>query len=114
MNIFKKRSGRATLGTLTLLLISAQGAWGQAGRGGVSGTVTDSSGAVVPGASVELTNIETGVTLTTVTTGSGLYSFVSLVPARYCVTAKHPGFTSAAQDKVTETAGRVTAGHITL
>jgi len=57
MNIFKKRSGRATLGTLTLLLISAQGAWGQAGRGGVSGTVTDSSGAVVPGASVELTNI---------------------------------------------------------
>jgi hypothetical protein len=32
MNIFKKRSGRATLGTLTLLLISAQGAWGQAGH----------------------------------------------------------------------------------
>lgn len=99
---------------LCLLLLAASGIRAQAGRGGVSGTVTDSSGAVIPGASVELTNIDTGVTLSTVTTGSGLYSFVSLVPARYRVTVKHPSFTTVVQDNVTVTVDQVATVNITL
>ena len=57
-----------------------------------TGTVTDSSGAAVPGAAVTLTNEGTLVSLTTVTSDSGLYNF-DLIPAgTYTVTVEKAGF----------------------
>jgi hypothetical protein len=62
----------------------------QAGRGGISGLVTDASGARVPAASVEAVNPATGVTLQTKTNSAGPYSFN--IPGIYCITVTHPGF----------------------
>jgi len=62
------------------LFPAAQMLFSQAGRGGISGLVADTSGAIVPGATVTAKNTATGDTLSTVTTAAGLYSFISLSP----------------------------------
>ncbi|MFZ0804928.1 MAG: carboxypeptidase-like regulatory domain-containing protein, partial [Candidatus Sulfotelmatobacter sp.] len=48
--------------------------------GGISGTVTDSSGAVVPNAQITLTNKSSGEVQTTKTSAAGLYTFSLLKP----------------------------------
>src|SRR6478752_6444994 len=64
----------------------------QAGRGSISGLVTDQSGAIIPGAKVLAESQATGLKLSTVSTDAGLYSFVSLGPGVYRVTATASGF----------------------
>jgi hypothetical protein len=56
-------------------------------RGNVSGIVSDSSGAVVAGATLRLTNVETGVVLTATSNETGLYRFLFLNPGRYKLVA---------------------------
>src|SRR5579864_5890271 len=97
-----------------LLVLSGILAFGQAGRGSISGTVTDPNGAVVAGAQVVLLNPATGVTQHTVTSGAGLYTFLSLQPGVYHVTASQTGFKSVAQDKAEVTLDQVTEVNITL
>ncbi len=84
-----------------LVVFTAIAAFGQAGRGSISGTVTDASGAVIPGCQVVLLNKETGAKQETVTSSAGLYSFISLNPGIYQVTVTHSGFTSVVKEKVT-------------
>ena len=74
---------------LPFLLLAAQ-AFGQSA--GVSGTVTDSTGAVLPGTTVTATNTDTGVKATTTTNNAGVYNFASLAPGTYMVSAEIPGF----------------------
>ncbi len=62
--------------------------------GGISGTVTDPSGAVVPNAKVSLKNNATGETQSTNTTSTGLYNFPLLKPGTYTVTISQTGFRS--------------------
>jgi len=57
----------------------------------VQGVVTDSSGAIVPGASVELRNLDTGITVANTTSSSGNYSFASVAPGRYIIKAQAKG-----------------------
>ena len=52
-------------------------------RASISGTVMDTSGAVVPGASVTLTDLQTNRVLTATCNESGVYSFNGLAPDRY-------------------------------
>lgn len=61
-------------------------------RAGVQGTVTDIAGAVVPGATVILTNNETGQTQRTVTSSDGFYRFSALPPGNYRVTVEQESF----------------------
>jgi hypothetical protein len=89
-------------------------AFAQAGRGSISGTVTDPQGAVISGAQVTLLNPATGLTQHTVTSGAGLYTFVSLNPGVYQVTASQAGFASVSQDKVTVNVDEVTQVNIAL
>jgi hypothetical protein len=97
------------------LIVSAGiSAFAQAGRGSVSGLVTDPNGALVAGAQVTLLNKATGVTQHTVTTGAGLYTFISLSPGTYQVTASQTGFASVVQDKITVNLDQVTEVNITL
>jgi hypothetical protein len=84
-----------------LILFAGLAAFAQAGRGSISGTVTDPSGAVVPGAQVILLDPTTGVTQHTVTSAGGLYSFISLNPGVYQITVSHPGFASLTRGNVT-------------
>ena len=108
-------SGVARLcGACFLLFVVTVGAFGQAGRGSISGTVTDPAGALVPGAQVTLLNKETGVSQHTVTSNAGLYSFISLNPGVYQVTASQTGFASVAQDKVAVNVDQATEVNITL
>lgn len=61
-------------------------------RAGLQGTVTDATGGVISGASVTLTNNETGRTQATTTNESGLYNFSNLAPGRYNLTVEQTNF----------------------
>jgi len=63
--------------------------------GTISGVVTDSSGGMVPDATVKVTNIKTSVTITVKTNGTGVYSATSLNPGVYKVEAEAKGFKTA-------------------
>jgi hypothetical protein len=102
------------LGAILVLLCMPLLASAQAGRGSISGVVTDPAGASVSGANVTALNRATGLTLHTVTSGAGLYTFISLNPGVYQVTASQPGFASVAQDKVTVSVDQATEVNITL
>jgi len=66
----------------------------------VLGTVRDASGAVVVGAKVTLTNVDTGITGTTVTNESGDYSFASVRVGQYKLSAEKTGFLLAGANDV--------------
>jgi hypothetical protein len=63
----------------------------------ISGTVTDPSGAVVAGASVTATNVDTGVATTLTTNTQGFYSFQSLPLGNYTIGVQQNGFKGYAQ-----------------
>ena len=77
---------------LATLAVSAHHTSAQTTTGRISGTVVDSSGAVLPGVTVTATHTETALTRTTVTDGAGAYVFVSLPVGTYLVTAELEGF----------------------
>jgi len=83
---------RARLGVLSLCLILSLPMWGQKFTGTISGVVTDKSGAVVPNASVSVTNNGTGDVRTVTTNQAGEYVAVDLNPGTYTVLVKQSGF----------------------
>jgi len=107
-------AGRRFLCFWLLFLCIGTVAFAQAGRGGISGLVTDPSGAVVPGANVTALSKATGIAQSTTTTAAGLYSFVSVTPGSYEVTASRKGFESVAQDNVTVSVDQVSTVNIAL
>jgi Carboxypeptidase regulatory-like domain/TonB dependent receptor-like, beta-barrel len=60
----------------------------------ITGSVKDSSGAIIPGATVTARNVDTGLTRTAVTEGSGEYRLPSLPPGRYSVATELSGFST--------------------
>src|SRR5437763_8954629 len=79
--------------TFSLLLLSSASLLTQTtNTGAVVGTVTDASGAVVPGAPIVMVGIGTGETRHTETNRSGQYTFPTLPPGRYRITITHTGF----------------------
>ena len=77
---------------LALLLGTCAGIYAQAVTGTVLGTVTDSSGGVVPNAKVTLTEVNTGIVHTSQTNASGNYNFPDLPEGNYSVTVEAQGF----------------------
>jgi len=69
-------------------------------RAGLQGTVTDSTGAVIPNASVTILDKETNQSQTAKTDGAGTYTFNRLAPASYTVTFEAPGFAKRIIDDV--------------
>jgi hypothetical protein len=65
---------------------------GQATFGGITGTVTDSTGAVVPNVDVQVINQGTNIARSVITGGSGNYEVPNLNSGAYRITARHPGF----------------------
>jgi hypothetical protein len=72
-----------------------------AGQGGISGTVTDASGAVIPGAIVSAVENSTGVAVVRQSTGTGYYVISPLLPGVYTVTVTAKGFQAYQQQNVT-------------
>src|SRR5437879_5213097 len=66
--------------------------------GEVTGRVTDPSGAVIPGASVTLTNVNTNAVRNVLTTEAGAYTFPSIAPGFYRLRTELPGFKAAARE----------------
>ena len=69
-------------------------------RASIQGVVTDPQGAVVSGATVTLTNHDTGKTLTTTTNDNGIYNFTALPPNPYTLTVEKAGFKKKVLDAV--------------
>lgn len=78
-----------------ILLLAAAPLLAQQGRGTISGTVTDASGASVPGASIAITNTGTNATFTTTTNEVGYYTAPAMPVGTYTVSAEKQGFKRA-------------------
>ncbi len=83
-------------------------------RGNISGTIADSSGAAIPGASVKVENNATGIARTQEATSSGDFTFPDLQPGVYTVTVSHQGFQTQQINNVNVQVGKVASLPITL
>lgn len=90
---------------LTLVLVWCIPAVGQVLKGSISGTVVDPQGAVVSGATVTATNLETNIVTTTTSDSSGLFRFNLLPVGTYTVEFKAQGFKTIEQKGVAVRAG---------
>jgi len=81
---------------LSCAILAAVAAFAQVDRAGISGTVTDASGAIVAGAKVEAVSKDTGLRREALTGGAGSYAFSQMPIGVYTVTASHTGFRSVA------------------
>jgi hypothetical protein len=96
----RRRPARPFITTLCLLLTLGPAAAAQQTRGTITGTVTDSAGAVVPDAAVTVTNTATNTSAATRTTGEGAYTVPFLLPGRYTVTVEAAGFKKLVRPEV--------------
>ena len=85
------RAFRTLLGILACALIPS-GIFAQTSAGSISGLVTDTSGAVVPGVALEVTDIDRNVSVETSTNEAGFYVVTPLPPGRYRIVAVSEGF----------------------
>lgn len=91
---------RSLMWLIVGFLVAAASIWAQETRATMTGTVTDPSGAVVPGASIATKNLETNVTTTAVTNEAGLYTTEPVNPGQYSVTVSKVGFKTVVQSNV--------------
>ena len=96
---------RFTVLTLVMVLALAPSVMAQSTTGSILGDVSDLSGAVLPGATVRVTNKATGATREALTNEVGAFRFSGLPPANYSVTVEFPGFRSATRPNVTLVGG---------
>ncbi len=74
--------------------------------GVIQGELRDSTGAVLPGASVDAVNLDTNLAQNRVTEGNGRFVFLQMPPGRYTVTFKLAGFATIVQENVVLTVGQ--------
>ena len=96
------------------ILLAAASCFAQTSTTALSGTVYDSSGAVVAGAAVTFVNDATGVALKQNTNNAGLYSFPSIPVGTYTLTVELTGFKTARRTGITLVVGTPAAENITL
>src|SRR5437867_10969554 len=92
---------RRLLVLLSLLLGGGFMSFAQSARGTITGTISDATGAVIPGASVVATNGETGAKYETISTETGNYTLPQLPPGVYQLTAELPGFKKYVRQGIT-------------
>ena len=101
-------------GFFFLALLTAPGsAWAQ-GEASISGVVTDSTGAIIAGATVKVRNAETGVTRTLVSDSSGRYEASLLSVGKYELTAEQTGFRTETRTGITLVLGQHANLDVTL
>jgi hypothetical protein len=84
------------------------------GLSGITGTVTDPSGAVVPGAKVTVTNIATNISTMAVTASAGTYTITDLIPGTYKVRVEMAGFAAGVLTDVHVDVSRYTSADVSL
>ena len=93
---------------VVLMTCAAAAASGQVLYGSVVGTLSDATGAIVPGATVVVTNQNTGLTRQVVTDENGYYSIPNLLEGVYDLTVTSGGFKPYIQKGVVISINRVT------
>jgi hypothetical protein len=91
-------------------------AWaqGESGRAGVTGRVTDLTGAVIPKATVTITDTQTGQSRTVTADGAGLYNFPGLVVSTYMLKASYTGFAETRIDSIPLSVGQTAEINLVL
>jgi hypothetical protein len=98
-----------------VVLALCVGAWAQGGNGELTGDVTDSTGAVVSGVEIKLTNAATGEVRTTVTTSGGSYRFPALpIVGTYTLEVTTKGFKSVKVQNIIVSVGTIVTRDIKL
>ncbi len=95
-----------TLLTFLCALLIAGTAFAQEQRGSIEGVVKDTSGAVLPGVTVEAKS-PNGASVSTTTDNAGVYRFPSLAPGMYTLTANLSGFSPRTQENVEVNLGQI-------
>jgi hypothetical protein len=99
---------------VSLALASALALFAQTNRGSISGTVTDQTQAVIPGASVTVTNMGTNEVRKVVSADGGAYTVPNLEPVTYKVEVAYRGFKKAVVEGVKVDTASNTAVNVTL
>jgi hypothetical protein len=94
-----------TVSVLGLSLLTPSYVRAQVAGATLSGTVTDTSGAVIPGAQVAVKNVGTGISAQVPTNADGFYSVPNLIPGTYELAASASGFATMVQKDITLTVG---------
>src|SRR6202162_1266391 len=92
---------RAVASAIVFLCLAAAGFAQSTNSSDLRGTVTDPTGAVVPGVKVTLLNLDTGITTNLTTNDAGIYDAVSVRPGKYQVTFSKEGFSKLVRDAIT-------------
>src|SRR5437870_3069540 len=99
------------MGAITLLcLVLSAHAFTQTSNATLGGTISDATGALLPGVSITATNTGTGIVNTVVSNEAGAYQFASLQTGTYTVLAELPGFQTPDSQRCR--AWSVTAGSV--
>ncbi len=109
-----KRGWLAGLGIAALWLLVIGGATAQSDRGAIAGSILDSSGAAVTGASVTIKGANTGSVYKTVSSGAGGYRVNDLAVGRYDLTVEANGFKASVEKGVEIQINTVSSLNITL
>src|SRR3989454_6612281 len=96
---------------ISLITVSA---FSQGNTGRILGNITDATGALIPGASVTITNVERGTSQTLVTNEAGAYNAPSLPPGTYQIRAELSGFKTVERTNVVLEVGKELKIDITL
>src|SRR5580704_16458822 len=108
-----ERFSIVVVGLLTLCLTTAPMFGQSLTTGNISGTLFDPSHAVVPGATINLKNVDNGSTATDTTNSTGTYHFSLLKPGNYEITVQQQGFGDLEERTVVEL-GQATTVNLNL
>ena len=93
-------SGLCVFCMTVLILCRPSALYAQQSSAAINGSVKDSSGAVVEGATITMTSLSTGVSRTSVSNSAGDYVFVDILPGAYSLKVQKPGFNTISQERI--------------
>src|SRR5208282_2483989 len=102
------------IAALILLVAFPSASWAQRSAAAINGTLRDTTGAVIPQASISLTNTQTNVTQRTLTNATGEYVILNILPGTYLLKASKEGFQTVSQPAFTLQVNQTTTFDFTL
>ena len=114
MTVQAKTLSRLFALAFSVFLVSAPVAVAQTATAEVGGTVADPTGAVVPGTTLTILNLATGVEASMQTNESGIYNFLNILPGEYQLSVEAEGFKGVETVPFTVTVGQTLVQDFTL
>src|SRR5437660_6986578 len=108
------RMTTCVLSTTLIVLLFSLALFAQANFGRILGTISDPSGAVLPGASVSVLDTQRGFARSLTTDEAGQYNAPTLIPGTYTVRVEFPGFKTLARGNGVVEVGKEMRGDLTI